>query len=127
MAQKVPSISHTISTRVCRFNCLSMRIQTMQLAPRRRGRAARVTMSIAKRTASESGLSPRASCSLCSPETSLAETCLRIVGLPQSGRSCSEVESELHVARGEIERNKVTGGVAVMAVVEYHPVRRRRF
>lgn len=48
-------------------------------------------------------------------------------GLPQSGRSCSEVESELHVARGEIERNKVTGGVTVMAVVEYHAVRRCRF
>lgn len=68
-----------------------------------------------------------ASCSLRSAGISLAETCLRAVGLPQSGRSCSEVESELHVARGEIERNKVTGGVTVMAVVEYHAVRGCRF
>lgn len=56
-----------------------------------------------------------------------AETLSRAIGLPQSGRSCSEVEGELHVARGEIESNKVTGGVAVMAVVEYHAVRRGRF
>lgn len=47
--------------------------------------------------------------------------------LPQGGGSRSEVEGELHVARGEVERDKVTGGVAVMAVVEYHAVLRGRF
>lgn len=52
---------------------------------------------------------------------------METIGLPQSGRSCSEVEGELHVPGGQIERNKVTGGVAVMAVVEYHAVRRGRF
>lgn len=58
---------------------------------------------------------------------SLRRSWSRAIGLPQSGRSCSEVVGELHVARGEIERNKVTGGVAVMAVVQYHAVRRGRF
>lgn len=75
---------------------------------------------------SEGELSLRASCSL-RPVEPFAETSSRAIGLPQSGRSCSEVEGELHVARGEIESNKVTGRVAVMAVVEYHAVRRGRF
>lgn len=82
------------------------------------------------RESSTSGLSPRASYgSVLSQSGNLARGNLfeGLRGLPQSGRSCSEVESELHVARGEIECNKVTGGVTVMAVVEYHAVRRCRF
>jgi len=51
----------------------------------------------------------------------------RAAGLPQSGRSCSEVEGELYVAWGEIERDKVTGGVTVMAIVHDHAVRRGWF
>lgn len=95
----------------------------MQLTHRRRRGVSNVYH---EANSSEGGLSPRASCSLRSAEP-FAETSSRAIGLPQSGRSCSEVEGELHVARGEIESNKVTGGVAVMAVVEYHAVRRGRF
>lgn len=102
----------------------------MQLTARRPGDRAIPLRSALRHVYRETN-SSRADCHLelfvALAENRPLRTSSRAIGLPQSGRSCSEVEGELHVARGEIERNKVTGGVAVMAVVQDHAVRRGRF